>query len=885
MPLQDNNKQPSHPSDRTVFSRHDTASSPSSASRRDNGQALDEMTRIRNNNPGSQAELSRSEVAGTTNIRNRNIPDGSTRARENLAVQYQKPSHYRNGEATQIRPAGGTHKQAIPGSSYSTSARKQTLKGRFTLEKVIGVGGMGVVYKAIDRLKVEARDREPYVAIKVLSEDFKSHPESFIALQRESRKTQRIAHPNVVKVYDFDRDGDTVFMTMEYMEGVPLDQLIKQYNVTGLPRDDVWSILKGLCSALMFAHAENIVHSDFKPGNIFITDSGMPKIFDFGIARAVANIDRHSGKQKDRTVFDAGSLGALTPAYASLEMLQGKDPDARDDVYALGCIAYEMLTGEHPFNRLPADEACKIRLKPKKIPNIKKPQWRAIEKALAFRREDRTRSAEEFYNQIHPKARSVSLLASTVVVLAAIGVATYLIVTRESASNLQGNQKIDKDQIEFKVRYDFYKEKLTKLIAAPAFTEEWESSTWEVYSGISRLLDGKPDQWLQSARNQLYHLYLDHYRSAFNNREYDKAKILLSNAYRYSDNAQFLDAEMARLTEIYNKQKDAERVAAELNRKKHIKALSVTKQTDSDNYNYALALKNVNQQLECQSRLNMREFGIAIDKLRNVDLRRYTKIEPEIISTLSRCILHVAELNPDRALEDKRYALRIFDNNASISAIHIAPRDACNMSIAGLGSRGERAICRDKINGFGSDGPALVVIPGSGSIKAFAISKYEISQREIDLFCRSTSVCRVSRGKDAWLPAVNVGIGVINQYIRWLSANTKQKYRLPTRKEWVYAASASRKFVDPNRNCALNTRGIEKGGQLVRANTGVQNSWGLVNYLGNASEIVYDKSRNLIAMGGSYKNSMEDCTIGSSVIYSGSPDDATGFRVIREVSR
>jgi len=102
------------------------------------------------------------------------------------------------------------------------------LKGRFLLERELGRGGMGVVYLARDERKVEARDRDPYVAVKVLNDEFRRHPDSLIALQREARRAQRLAHDNIVHVYDFDKDGTIVFMTMEYIDGTDLRTLIRE---------------------------------------------------------------------------------------------------------------------------------------------------------------------------------------------------------------------------------------------------------------------------------------------------------------------------------------------------------------------------------------------------------------------------------------------------------------------------------------------------------------------------------------------------------------------------------------------------------------------------------------------------------------------------------
>ena len=212
------------------------------------------------------------------------------------------------------------------------------MKERFELQEVLGVGGMGTVYRGIDLIKKEARDRHPYVALKVLNEDFKQHPDSFIALQREASRQQKLAHPNIATVYDFDRTGSTVFLTMELLEGTPLNTYIKKTVRAkgGLPFEEAFPIIEGLGAGLVYAHERNIVHSDFKPGNCFINKEGTMKVLDFGIARAVKNRGQAEG---EKTLFDPGKLGALTPAYASAEMLDGLDPTPPDDIYALACVA------------------------------------------------------------------------------------------------------------------------------------------------------------------------------------------------------------------------------------------------------------------------------------------------------------------------------------------------------------------------------------------------------------------------------------------------------------------------------------------------------------------------------------------------------------------
>ena len=279
------------------------------------------------------------------------------------------------------------------------------IKGRFKLEKVLGIGGMGKVYKALDLLKAEAKDRNPYVAIKLLNDNFREHPESFIALQREASRQQKLSHPNIATVYDFDRVGGVgtaVYITMELMEGIEIKEFIKKKvrPKNGLPFKQAYEIIKQIGNGLTYAHEHNLVHSDFKPSNAFLCNDGKVKTLDFGIARAVEN---PITGDLTKTLFDPGKLGALTPAYASHEQLEGKTPDIRDDIYALGCVAYELLTGAHPFKKVPANVAREKQLVPPYIKSLNKIQNTALKGAIAFFRADRSPSVAHFIKELEGK--------------------------------------------------------------------------------------------------------------------------------------------------------------------------------------------------------------------------------------------------------------------------------------------------------------------------------------------------------------------------------------------------------------------------------------------------------------------------------------------------
>ena len=302
-----------------------------------------------------------------------------------------------------VTPTGTPAPDGEDGGNFGPGS---VIKQRFKLEKVLGIGGMGKVYKALDLLKAEAKDKKPHVAIKLLNEDFKDHPEAFISLQRESSRQQKLAHPNIATIYDFDRvggPGTPVFITMELMEGMELKDFIRKTvrKKKGLPFEEAYEIIKQLGAGLTYAHELRLVHSDFKPGNAFLCNDGTVKTLDFGIARAVKN--PVSG-EAEKTLFDPGKLGALTPAYASLEMLEGEEPDTRDDTYALGCTAYELLTSRHPFNKLAANKAKENNLEPPELKHLNKKQNRALKRAVAFHRGDRSPTVEHFVEELAGKA-------------------------------------------------------------------------------------------------------------------------------------------------------------------------------------------------------------------------------------------------------------------------------------------------------------------------------------------------------------------------------------------------------------------------------------------------------------------------------------------------
>lgn len=205
------------------------------------------------------------------------------------------------------------------------------LNNRYLIEDTLGKGGMALVYKARDTTL------ERTVAIKVLRQEYSENEAFREHFRQEARAAANLTHPNIVTVHDFGFDNDRIFIIMEYVPGTDLKELLEKDGRLSI--DKSLRFMIQACAGVGFAHRTGIVHCDIKPQNLLITPDQQVKVVDFGIARALASIN-----PQERTEIVWGS-----PHYFSPEQAAGMAPSPASDVYSLGVILYEMLTGQTPF--------------------------------------------------------------------------------------------------------------------------------------------------------------------------------------------------------------------------------------------------------------------------------------------------------------------------------------------------------------------------------------------------------------------------------------------------------------------------------------------------------------------------------------------------------
>ncbi|MDD2942766.1 MAG: serine/threonine-protein kinase [bacterium] len=248
--------------------------------------------------------------------------------------------------------------------SDSKEQNKQLIAGRYELVERMGEGATGVVYLVVDRVL-----NNEFVVLKLLHPDLAKDERSYIRFRNEALLARKLAHPNIIRIYDIGQAGDGFyFISMEYVDGITLAERIAD-TTEKISFNECLEILLEIAKGLEEAHSQQIIHRDLKPANVLISHKGEIKLVDFGLARKF---------EKEHDLTTAG-VCVGTPSYLSPEQIQGENVDFRTDLYALGILAFQMATGKLPFTADSWFELAEKHIKtklpsPRQIdPNI--PKW------------------------------------------------------------------------------------------------------------------------------------------------------------------------------------------------------------------------------------------------------------------------------------------------------------------------------------------------------------------------------------------------------------------------------------------------------------------------------------------------------------------------------
>ena len=257
------------------------------------------------------------------------------------------------------------------------------LNNRYKLTAQQGSGGMAVIYKAVDQSLGRT------VAVKILRPSLTADPQFVVRFQNEARSIANLVHPNIVTVHDVGSDGQTNYIVMEFIDGSDLKKVIRAYGTLPLPRALNFAI--SICAGLGYAHRSKIVHADVKPQNILITQDDVVKITDFGIAQVLSET-----QPQTRADVVWGS-----PHYFAPEQAQGEKPTAAADVYSIGIVMFEMLTGRLPYMGTNQQELAMAHINAdipdvrEFNPNVPEPIARIVHKAMSKKPNDRYKMADQ----------------------------------------------------------------------------------------------------------------------------------------------------------------------------------------------------------------------------------------------------------------------------------------------------------------------------------------------------------------------------------------------------------------------------------------------------------------------------------------------------------
>jgi hypothetical protein len=262
------------------------------------------------------------------------------------------------------------------------------LRDRYRVQAVLARGGSGTVYEVSDSYRSNLPPASKRLALKVpRTPDPRGN---FLSqLRQEFHQLQHLSHPNIVRAFDFDRDGTLSFFTMELLNGVHLPQVLQAKGNQLLPRAHALAIIRDIGSAIAYAHSRGLVHGDINPQNVFITMAGEVRLLGFGAAHKLS-------AAAPAPEFERASPASETHRYASCEVFEGNRPTVADDVYSLSCLAYLLLKGKHPYKDTTSIEARATRLRPRRPAGLSYHQWRTLRAGLSTDAHKRPDSVQEW---------------------------------------------------------------------------------------------------------------------------------------------------------------------------------------------------------------------------------------------------------------------------------------------------------------------------------------------------------------------------------------------------------------------------------------------------------------------------------------------------------
>jgi hypothetical protein len=267
------------------------------------------------------------------------------------------------------------------------------LRDRYILDAVLDVGASCIVYRARDPRRAAEVGKSLNVAIKALRPELRNDPGAIERLKREFRSCAALRHPNVVRVFALEELSGTWYMVMEFLDGKSLARLIYDGTPERLPVTRALGILRACSAVLSLIHERRMVHRDFNPENVWITESGDVRVVGFGACErcALPSADLDDDANRCERKLSCAS----TSAYASPQALAGELPESGDDVFSFACIAYELLAGRHPFGRWNVAEIGALQLRIERPRGLRWPVWQALSEGMHGRSERRTRSAAD----------------------------------------------------------------------------------------------------------------------------------------------------------------------------------------------------------------------------------------------------------------------------------------------------------------------------------------------------------------------------------------------------------------------------------------------------------------------------------------------------------